>query len=174
MKTKNNQINLETIASLEFYTKLSQEQRKRLINWFKNQNVEFQILIFEEQRNQFFKLKNEGTTKNILSLASFLLAIEHFYNKEQLLKSKNKSKSLNELGNIAKIEMIKLKKEKPKQKLQLLLSMHSVIEQLHCDGYSSREIEKILLKKYKKKVSHSYINFYIKEYVSNKDNSNVH
>ena len=56
MKTKNNQINLETIASLEFYTKLSQEQRKRLINWFKNQNVEFQILIFEEQRNQFFKL----------------------------------------------------------------------------------------------------------------------
>jgi ABC-type uncharacterized transport system permease subunit len=170
MKVKKNQVNPEIITSLEFSTKIPQEQRKRLINWFKNQNIEFQILIFEEQRNQFFKLKNEGTTKNILSLASFLIAIKHFYDKEQLVRSKNKSQSLNELGNIAKIEMIKLKKEKPKQKLQLLLSMHSVIERLHFDGYSTREIEKILFTKYKKKISHSYVNFYIKKYVIDKEN----
>jgi hypothetical protein len=170
MKGKNNQVSPEMITSLEFCTKLSKEQRKTRINWFKNQNIEFQIIIFEEQKNQFFKLKNEGTIKEILSLASFLLAIEHFYNKEQLLRSKNKSQSLNELGNIAKVEMIKLKKEKPKQKLQLLLSMHSIIEQLHCDGYSTREIGSILLKKYRKKISHSYVNSYIKKYISNKEN----
>ena len=173
MKGKNNQVSPEMITSLEFCTKLSKEQRKTRINWFKNQNIEFQIIIFEEQKNQFFKLKNEGTIKEILSLASFLLAIEHFYNKEQLLRSKNKSQSLNELGNIGKIEKVKLKKEKPKQKLQMLLSMHSVISGLYSDGHSSREIEKILLKKYKKEVSHSYINFYIKEYVINKEDSNV-
>lgn len=173
MKGKNNQVNPEMITSLEFHTKLSKEQRKSRINWFKNQNVEFQILIFEEQKNQYFKLKNEGANKNILSLASYLLAIKHFHDKEQLLKSKNKSQTLNELGNIAKVEMIKLKKEKPKQKLQLLLSMHSIIEQLHCDGYSTREIGSILLKKYRKKISHSYVNSYIKNYISNKENSNV-
>ena len=173
MKGKNNQVSPEMITSLEFCTKLSKEQRKTRINWFKNQNIEFQIIIFEEQKNQFFKLKNEGTIKEILSLASFLLAIEHFYNKEQLLRTKNKSQSLNELGNIGKIEKVKLKKEKPKQKLQLLLSMHSIIEQLHCDGYSTREIGSILLKKYRKKISHSYVNSYIKKYISNKEDSNV-
>lgn len=173
MKSKNNQVNPEIILSLEFSTKLSQERRKKLINWFKNQNVEFQILIFDEQKNQFFELKNNGIDKKLLSLASFLLAIEHFYDKEQLLKSKNRSQTLRELETITKIEKVKLKKEKPKQKLQLLLSMHSVIEQLHYDGYSTREIGSILLKKYRKKISHSYVNSYIKKYISNKEDSNV-
>ena len=170
MNPKNNHVNPEIMSSLEFHTKLSQEQRKKLINWFRNQNVEFQILIFDEQRNQYFKLKNEGADKNILSLASFLLGIKNFFDKEQLVRTKNKSQSLNELGNIEKIERVKLKKEKTKQKLQMLLSMHSVISGLYNDGHSSREIEKILFRKYKKKISHSYVNFYIKKYVIDKEN----
>ena len=170
MKPKNNQINPEIILSLEFHTKLSKEHRKKIINWFNRQNVEIQIIIFEEQKNQFFKLKNEGATKDILSLASFLLAVKYFYDNEQLLKSKNKSQSLVKLGEIGKIEKLKLKKEKPKQKHQLLLSMDSIIGALHNDGYSSRNIEKILLKKYKKEVSHSYINSYIQKYVAKKEN----
>lgn len=104
MKRKNNQINPEIITSLEFHTKLSQDQRKKLVNWFNKQNIDFQILIFDEQKNKFFKLKNEGADKNILSLASFLLGIKNFFDKEQLLKSKNKSQSLNELGKIEKRE----------------------------------------------------------------------
>ena len=115
MEQKNNIVDSEIISGLEFHTKLSKEQRKTLINWFNKQNIEFQILIFDEQKNQFFKLKNEGIDKKLLSLASFLLAIKHFYDKEQLLKSKNKSQTLSELGGIAKLERIKLKKEKPKQ-----------------------------------------------------------
>lgn len=173
MNPKNNQVNPEIITSLELNTKLSLDQRKRLINWFSKQNTEFQIMIFEEQRNKFFMLKNEGADKNILSLASFLLGIKNFFDKEQLVRSKNKSQSLNELGNIGKIERVKLKKEKPKQKLQLLLSMHSVVEQLHNDGYSSRDIKQHIQNKYKKEISHSYVNFYINEYVINKENSNV-
>lgn len=165
MKTKNNQINPEIISSLEFHTKLSKEQRKKLINWFNKQNVEFQIMIFEEQRNQYFKLKNEGAIKDILSLASYLLAIKQFYDKEQLLKSKNKSQSLNELGNLSNIERIKFKKEKTKQKLQLLLSMHSVILQLHNDGYSRRDMEQHIQSKYKKNISHTSISKYINEYI---------
>ena len=124
---KNNIVNSEILSNLELHTKLSKEQRKSLINWFNKQNIEFQILIFDEQKNQYFKLKNEVINKNLLSLASFLLAIKYFYNKEQLLKSKNKSETLNELGNLSKIEKIKLKKERTKYKLQVLLTLHSVI-----------------------------------------------
>jgi hypothetical protein len=170
MILKNNQVNPEMISSLELHTKLSKEQRKKIINWFNKQNIEFQILVFEEQRNQFFKLKNEGASKDILSLASFLLAVKYFYDKEQLLKSKNKSQSLLELGKLGKIEKIKLKKEKPKQKFQMLLSMNSIISDLHNDGCSSREIEKILFQKYRKIISHSYVNSYIKKYVIIKEN----
>ena len=170
MKQKNNIVNIAIVSNIEFYTKLSIEQRKKIINWFNKQNVEFQILVFEEQRNQFFKLKNEGTSKDILSLASFLLAVKYFYDKEQLLKSKNKSQSLIELGKLGKIEKIKLKKEKPKQKFQLLLSMHSIISDLHNDSCSSREIEKILFQKYRKRISHSYVNSYIKKYIIIKEN----
>ena len=65
---------------------------------------------------------------------------------------------------------MKLKKEKTKQKLQLLLSMHSVIVELYSDGYSSREISKILLKRYKKEISHAYVNNYINEYIIDKEN----
>lgn len=106
MKQQNNQINPEIILSLEFHTKLSKEQRKKIINWFNKQNVEYQIMIFEEQRNQFFKLKNEGASKDILSLVSFLQAVKFFHEKEQLLKSKNKNQSLIELGNIVKLKKL--------------------------------------------------------------------
>lgn len=174
MVQNNNIVNSETLFSLEFHTKLSKEQRKTLINWFNKQNIEFQILIFDEQKNQFFKLKNEGIDKKLLSLVSFLLAIKHFYDKEQLLKSKNKSQTLDELGNINKIERIKLKKEKPKQKLQMLLNLHSVILKLNEDGFSLRDIKQHLETKYRKTISHTYLSKYVNEYINiKKENKNV-
>ena len=174
MVQNNNIVNSETLFSLEFHTKLSKEQRKTLINWFNKQNIEFQILIFDEQKNQFFKLKNEGIDKKLLSLVSFLLAIKHFFDKEQLLKSKNKSQTLDELGNINKIERIKLKKEKPKQKLQMLLNLHSVILKLNEDGFSLRDIKQHLETKYRKTISHTYLSKYVNEYINiKKENKNV-
>ena len=166
---KNNIVNSEILSNLELHTKLSKEQRKSLINWFNKQNIEFQILIFDEQKNQYFKLKNEVINKNFLSLASFLLAIKYFYNKEQLLKSKNKSETLNELGNLSKIEKIKLKKERTKYKLQVLLTLHSVILTLYTDGYSLRDIKQHLLSKYKKDISHTYLYKYINTYIIKKE-----
>ena len=173
MKQKNNIIDGKILANLEFFTKLSLDQRKSHVNWFNRQNVEFQILIFDEQRNQFFKLKNLNTEQDILSLAAFYLAIKYYYDKEQLLKSKNKTQSLDELGNLSKIERIKSKKQKPKQKLQMLLTMHSIIEQLHSDGYSSREIKLHLQNKYRKTFSHTYLANYIREHIVHKDSKDV-
>lgn len=173
MQQKNNIIDGKILANLEFHTKLSQDQRKSHINWFNRQNVEFQILIFDEQRNQFFKLKNSNAEQDILSLAAFYLAIKDFHDKEQLLKSKNKTQSLDELGNLSKIERIKSKKQKPKPKLQMLLTMNSIIEQLYCDGYSSREIKLYLQNKYRKTISHTYLANYIREHILHKDSKDV-
>lgn len=165
MKEKNNIVNPELSLKFQSVTKLSVEQRKKLINWINKQNLEVQLLIFEEQRNQFFKLKNDGVDKSLISFASFLLAIKEFYDKEHQLKSKNKSQTLDKLGNISKIERIKLKEEKYNAKSEKLLTYHSVIKEFHDDCFSLRKIQDHLLKKYRFKVSHTLISKHIKEHI---------
>lgn len=165
MQQKNNIVNPELSLKFQSLTKFSVEQRKKLINWFNKQNLEVQLLIFEEQRNQFFKLKNDGADKSLISFASFLLAIKEFYDKEHQLKSKNKSQTLDKLGNISKIERIKLKEEKYNIKSEKLLTYHSVIKEFHDDCFSLRKIQDHLLKKYRFKVSHTLISKHIKEHI---------
>ena len=46
MKQKNNIVNEELSLKFQSLTKLSVEQRKKLINWFYKQNLEVQLLIF--------------------------------------------------------------------------------------------------------------------------------
>lgn len=164
-KQKNNIVNPELSLKFQSLTKFSVEQRKKLINWFNKQNLEIQLLIFEEQRNQFFKLKNDGLDKSLISFASFLLAIKEFYDKEHQLKSRNKSQTLDKLGNISKIERIKLKEEKYNVKSEKLLTYHSVIKEFHDDCFSLRKIQDHLLKKYRFKVSHTLISKHIKEHI---------
>lgn len=165
MKQKKNIVDPELSSKIQSLTKLSVEQRKKLINWFNKQNLEIQLLIFDEQRNQFFKLKNDGVDKSLISFTSFLLAIKEFYDKEHQLKLKNKSQTLYKLGNISKIESIKLKKEKYNAKSEKLLSYQSVIKKLHDDSFSLRDIQDHLLKRYRFKVSHTLISKHIKEHI---------
>lgn len=164
MKKETNIVNDQLVMNLEVYTKLSREQRKNHINWLSRQNVEFQIMIFEEQRNQFFKLKNSNIDLKVISLAAFYLAIKYFYEKEKLLNSKNKSQSLEAIGGITKIELVKMKKQK--QKEQALLNLFSVVEKLHNEGYSLREIASVLQSKYRKNVSHTYVGQFIKDHIT--------
>lgn len=149
----------------EIVTKISIERRKQLIRWFARQNLEFQILVFEKQSNYYFKLKNEGVDKKILSFSSFIIAIQELYENEQILKSKNKSQSLDRLSNLSKIEKIKIRKEKLQPKQEMLLNLHSVIENLYLEGFSSRKIQDFLLKRHKKEISHTLISRYIKHYI---------
>lgn len=169
MKKETNIVNDQLVMNLEVCTKLSQEQRKNHINWLSRQNVEFQIMIFEEQRNQFFKLKNSNIDLKVISLAAFYLAIKYFYEKEKLLNSKNKSQSLEAIGGITKIELVKIKKQKTKQKQQTLLNLYSVIEKLYHEGYSLREIVSVLQNKYRKNVSHTYVGKFIKDHIAKEE-----
>lgn len=162
--------NIKILHTFEIVTKISIERRKQLIRWFARQNLEFQLLVFEKQSNYYFKLKKEGVDKKILSFASFLLAIAELYNQEQILKTKNKSQSLDKLGNLTKLEKIKQRKEKLQPKLQALLNLHSVLENLYLEGLSTRKIQHFLLTRHKKSISHSLISKYINTYIKNSSN----
>ncbi|MDX4036542.1 hypothetical protein [Aliarcobacter skirrowii] len=157
--------NIKILHTFEIVTKISQDKRKQFLRWFARQNLEFQILVFEKQSNHYFKLKNESVDKKILSFSSFILAIQELYENEQILKSKNKSQSLDKLGNLSKLEKIRLRKEKLQPKKEILLNLHSVIESLFLEGYSSRKIQDFLLKRHKKEISHTLISRYIKHYI---------
>lgn len=149
----------------EIVTKISVEQKAKLLRWFARQNLEFQLLVFEKQSNHYFKLKNESVDKKILSFASFILSVQELYDNELILKSKNKSQSLDRLSNLSKIEKIKIRKEKLQPKKEMLLNLHSVIETLYLEGLSSRKIQHFLLKRHKKEISHTLISRYIKHYI---------
>lgn len=161
---------IKILNTFEIITKISQDKRKQLIRWFARQNLEFQLLGFEKQSNYYFKLKKEGVDKKILSFTSFLLAIAELYNQEQILKSKNKNQSLDTLGNLSKLEKIKIRKEKLQPKLQALLNLHSVLENLYLEGLSTRKIQHFLLTRHKKSISHSLISKYINTYILNSKN----
>lgn len=162
--------NIKILHTFEIVTKISIERRKQLIRWFARQNLDFQLLVFEKQNNHYFKLKNENINKKILSLASFILSLEELYQQEQILKSKNKSQSLDRLCNISKIERIKLRKEKSQPKQEMLLNLHSVIENLYLEDFSSRKIQHFLLIRHKKSISHTSISKYINTYILNSNN----
>lgn len=155
----------EIRTMFEIVTKISKVQKAKLLRWFARQNLEFQILVFEKQSNHYFKLKNEGVDKKILSFVSFILSLQELYNNELILKSKNKSQSLDRLSNLSKIEKIKIRKEKLQPKLQTLLNLHSVVESLYIEGFSSRKIQEYILTKHKRSVSHTLISKFIKDYV---------
>jgi hypothetical protein len=164
----------EIKTAFEIVTKVSVKNKAKLLRWFIRQNIEFQLLIFEKQGNYYFKLKEEGTDKKLLSFASFILAIKEFFDNEQLLKSKNKSQRFDSLGKLSKLEKIKFRKEKFQPKQEMLLNMHSVVESLFLDGFSSRKIQKYIFQKHKKDISHTLISNYINKYINTrKENKNV-
>ncbi|WP_066354410.1 hypothetical protein [Aliarcobacter skirrowii] len=162
--------NIKILHTFEIVTKISQDKRKQFLRWFARQNFEFQLLVFEKQSNYYFKLKKECVDKKILSFTSFLLAIAELYNQEQILKTKNKSQSLDKFGNLTKLEKIKQRKEKLQPKQEMLLNLHSVIENLYLEGLSTRKIQHFLLTRHKKSISHTSISKYINTYILNSKN----
>ena len=142
---------------VEQQTALSLLVRKSLINWFNKQNIAIQIDIFAEQRNQFFKLKNTDKATVTLALSSFFLAINTFYQTDQLQKKKNKSINLDDMSNITNFVITKFKKQRYKEKREKILNIWSVIKKLKNENFSYRDISNYLLKRHKFDVSHTYI-----------------
>lgn len=158
-----------TLGKLEFYTKISSKRRKTLIRWMSNKEVDYLCLVFKEQRNQYFKLKNQCDDKEIVSLSSLLLALDFYYTKENLAKRKNKTLNLKTLNEIEKINQLDFNKDRVNAKEQMLFDLYSVINTLHNKGYSYRKISKYLEVKHHKKISHTKIGLFIKKHILNKE-----
>jgi hypothetical protein len=150
-------------TQLEQATACSCEKRKQLIQWFSKQNVDVQIDVFIEQRNQFFKHKGKIESNDVLALSAFFLAILYFKKQEQQLKEKNKSQSLDLLGNISQYEIKKHKKLRKKEKREKLLNIWSVVQKLKSEKYSFRSISQYIRQRHRFEVSHTYISKLWKE-----------
>jgi len=143
--------------SLVQCTKLSKGEQKTLLSWFSRQNVLIQIDIFGEQKNQFFKLKSTYQELDILALASFLLAIKHFYVLENKNSSKNKNNDLKVSQKISKFHVKKAKKERYKEKREKLLNLWGVVVNLKDEEFSFRQIADYLRGHHRFEVSHTYV-----------------
>jgi len=143
--------------SLVKYTKLSKKEQKKLINWFAMQNILIQIDIFEEQKNQFFKLKNKIQEQELIDLVAFLLAINYFYLLESSKNSKNKQSDLTKSNKISRFLIKKAKKGRYKEKHEKLLNLWSVVERLKAEEFSFRQISDYLRGHHRFDISHTYI-----------------
>jgi hypothetical protein len=137
--------------------KFSKKEQKKLINWFSNQNILIQIDIFEEQKNQFFKLKNKCKEVEVVPLAAFLLAIHYFNSLESEKNSKNKQNNLATSSKISRFAILKAKKERYKEKREKLLNLWSKVQELKAEGFSFRQISDYLRGHHRFEVSHTYI-----------------
>lgn len=151
--------------------KMSSQKRKTMVNWFSRQNVELQAIVFENQRNEFFRVSNiyKNLEKNIISLISFYFAIKDLYEKQMTLKSKNKSIDLKNIERISEIELLSIKKVTKKEKYDFLLDRISKVEELYANGKSTREISMYIKKVYRKDISHQYIYIFMKQNIFTKD-----
>jgi hypothetical protein len=145
------------------HTKLSKKNQKKLVNWFARQNILVQINIFGEQKNQFFKLKNEGLEVDILPLVAFLLSIQYFYSLESSSNSKSKHNNLSTSKNLGKFRIRKAKKERYKAKREKLLNLWAIVVNLKSEDFSFRQIAEYLRGHHRFVVSHTYIHNLWKE-----------
>jgi len=154
---------------VEVNSKISFSLQKKLINWFKKQNILITIEIFKIKRNEFFKLKDCIQDKELLDYIALIKGIEHFYNKEQYLSKKNKSLCLHQIERISNIEISKLKKKRKTPKHDKVLDRWSVVLKLRSENMSWRDIAKYFGTKYRISCTHVLLQNMYKKYEGSSD-----
>jgi len=160
----------QMIKDIEQLTLLSKEQRKTLTRWFTRQNELIQVDIFKEQKDQYFKLKSKCSSANTIPLAAFYLAINKFFEKDRIIKKKNKSHNLDYLSAISEFAMKKNEEMRTNDVREKLLNFSSFIFTMKKRGKSLRKIKQDLLSIYKFEVSHTSISNFIKEFEKGEKN----
>lgn len=146
-------------------TKLSTKNRKKMTKWFSEQNILVQADIFQEQKNQYFKLQSthKDMSNSFIALLAFYLAIGQFH--QLNVKAFRKNKDYNLSTTKKKSDFNRKKSRRPKlfKKREFLLDIWSVIQEKKADCISDRNISEDLLYDFDFKVSHTYINNLWKE-----------
>jgi len=137
-------------------TKLSQKNMKQLVNWFNRQNILIQNDVLAEQRNQYFKLKNNGVSSDLLSICSFYLSLDKL-KKTDNLNFKNNNLNIKNLEQISDNSIKKFQKNRIKEKKEKLLNYCNVIKKLRSKNFSFRQISEYLRGHHRFEVSHTYV-----------------
>lgn len=149
------------------YTNIQISHLKNLDNFWKNQNLTVKYDIFNEKRNEFFKLKNLNPSAELsaLEMASFYSAINNFYNLKEKGMKKNKTFSTVEIKKYESF-IIKSSNKSPKisKKENFLIDKSSIVQNLIDENRSYREMSNFLKKYYKMTISHTYIKQIIEKY----------
>ena len=151
--------NLESYCQqLEQLTKQSSSRQKSLINWFNKQNIVIKTTICTEQKNKFFKLsKSKNASKEVIPLAAFYLAINKYYQLDNLGFDKNKGTNIHSIRKVSSFLAKKYQTKKIHKKREKLLNIWSVIQYLHTESYSFRKMSEYILQHHRFSVSHTYI-----------------
>jgi hypothetical protein len=132
------------LKNCEIITKMTQEMQNRTIRIFAKLDVETKVVIFQEQKVIFHKLRNiySAVENSILSYSSFVLATQKIVDEINVNAIKLRSSSTKEKS----------------QKRKKLLSYWSLIKTLKDEeNFSFREISHYLIKYHKFEVSYSMI-----------------
>lgn len=149
------------------FTNIHVSMLEVLDNFFKKQNLEIKIEIFEEKRNKFFKLKNENQDADfsIIELSAYYSAIQSIYDLKTKITKKNTSISTVELKKYDNFLVTSSKKKKKiSRKENFLVNKSSILNSLIAANKSYREISIFLKKNYKMNISHTYIRHVIDRY----------
>lgn len=147
---------MDSLIIFERETKISLDKQKKLGNWFTKIPIKKKILIFKEQRNNFYKLKNNAQNAqvvddNLISVIAFYLAIDKFYQNEKNRKLKNKTMKMERTITETYTE------PRRKVKRDQLLDRWSQIQEWRAEGKSSRKTARAYTSKYRLSISHQYI-----------------
>ena len=163
---------------IEGETLLNQQHQKFLLRYFARLPLERQLDVLNRHRRILFMKKQHKASEDIpihvVSYIAFILAIKSHFADEQKLSSKRfEDMEINEVRELALINLDKLKmrKRKSKTKRDKVLGLWAVIKTLRNENVSFRDISRYLKKNHSLTIGHSLIHAMWHE-LENKDGTN--
>jgi len=163
---------LEKTREFEWLSQISSIEIKKILLWFKTQNLLVQIMVCSEQSKIFYVIKNKSETndKSLIAFVSLIMAANKYRKNETLLNRKNGRHSLADIKNLTNFELLaNVGIPKISEKRNKILALFSKIETLRMNEYSWANIVDLLLRKHRVEVSSTYL---IKIYKQMKNEKN--
>ena len=118
-------MNLE--QTLDLLTHMSNKQRSTVLKWSIKQEEPHVHLMFEKQKEHYLKISHKNQDKSILYQSALCLAAEELYDAHKSLNTKNKTRSLDDIKEITKMQARQFKRRQRKaEKTEKLLSTRLV------------------------------------------------
>lgn len=148
--------------NIEDYLPSSVDKCKQSVRFIYKKSIKLITELKNQEKCKYFELKAQPEhldSSTISTISTLVCAYE--LHQRVIGKYKAKDGDLNGI-NSTFLHIISKKKIRKKAKFEKLENLHSVLQILVDNDYSTREMAKYLLTRHRFEVSHSYINEYIK------------